>query len=847
MRSNRLASLPANIFSGPTDLLDLNLYGNQFTTLPATLFNGLTKLQTLDLHSNWLSILPTPTPSAAGTTNYTGLLNHLTALQNLYLYSNQLSTLPDGLLAGLTNLTTVNFTNNRISPLPLTLRIVPASSSNLLAGNSITAKIALPAGAPQALTIPLTITGGNLSSNSLTIAQGATESASFTITRTGNDTTVVSFGTLPTFLTYNPSGVSVSGLRLSGTSLTLFIESKPIFSAAPSNATHRPNSPIPPLQLPAATGGNGALTYSLTATASNGGTLDNTGMLPTGLVFDTATRVLSGTPTATGTYSMTYSVQDADSSMGTSDTDSRTFTLTVTATMTPLPTPVCDRTAAVRDAVVAAAVVSACADVNPTHLQAITSLNLASKSISSLKAGDLSGLDNLISLQLQNNSIQTLPTGLFAGLDGLVSLSLRDNLLTMLPANAFQDLSSLRILWLHNNRLDQVDSTAFAGLHSLQELYLNNNQLTTLPSTLFADLSVLTKLHLGQNRIATLPAPTGSADSHSGLLNGLDRLQELYLNSNRLTGLHINSFRNLRSLTHLSLRDNRLATLPTGVDTDTGSLLADLRQLKSLWLHGNRLSSLPEDLFDGPGQLTEALLHGNTTSTFALPVKMEVKLLDSSKPTAHIVLRLPLPAPKELILKLSKAPFDADSDSQHEIGQKGLIPFIFPSGSQIAGFIDRHLPFPQQGAHSVQHGDATARPRRQLHRLGTGRSPERETKHRQHLAANPELRHCHSATTDIRQPRDHPDFDAARSHRQHRHPHHQLHPVASNPGTDLQRQHPHPHRHPDRRRRQLRDDLHRQRRRLRRRLYTLQHLPDRQHSPLFRGQHHHPRPEHPKR
>ena len=669
LRYARLTALPADIFSPLTNLTSLNLHSNQLASLPATLFNGLTKLQTLDLHNNWLTSLPTPTPPATGTTTYTGLLNHLTALQHLYLYGNRLSSLPAGLLAGLTNLTTLNFSNNRISPLPLSLHIAPASGSDLLTGPSVTAKIALPAGAPQALTIPLTITGGSLSSHNIGISKGATEStASFTITRTGSSTTVVSFGTLPMFIPYNPGPhkVSISGLTLSGTSLTLFNNSKPTFSATPAAATYEQNSRITPLQLPAATGGNGALTYSLTATASNGGTLDSSSNLPTGLAFDDQSRILSGTPTVTGTYSMTYKVQDADSSTGASDEDSRTFTLTVTAVEVLPHTPVCDRTTAVRDALVAAiSGVSACAGATATHLLNITALNLASKSITSLKAGDFSGLPNLTNLQLQNNSIATLPAGLFADLDELVSLSLRDNLLTALPANIFQDLTYLRILWLHNNRLDSIDGAAFAGLNTLSELYLNNNRLTTLPATLFADLFSLTTLHLGQNRIATLPAPTGSAGTYSGLFNGLRSLKRLNLNSNRLTGLNGNSFRGLAELTHLSLRNNRLATLPTG--NNGNSFLSDSSKLQSLWLYGNQLSSLPDGLFTGLDSLKEILLHSNAVATFTLPVKIEANPIPRQN-NLRVTVRLPVPAPQSMSIKVT-----VDGSASSVYFQGGLV------------------------------------------------------------------------------------------------------------------------------------------------------------------------------
>ena len=67
----------------------------------------------------------------------------------------------------------------------------------------------------------------------------------------------------------------------------------------------------PAVTLPPAMGGKDTLTYSLTPEVP-------------GLTFDPATRVLSGTPTAAGTYPMTYTATDAEGTMA-----SVRFTITV--------------------------------------------------------------------------------------------------------------------------------------------------------------------------------------------------------------------------------------------------------------------------------------------------------------------------------------------------------------------------------------------------------------------------------------------------------------------------------------------------------------------------------------
>ena len=82
-------------------------------------------------------------------------------------------------------------------------------------------------------------------------------------------------------------------------------------ATAPDNQTYAVGAAIDTLTLPAATGGNPPLTYSLSPGVP-------------GLSFNAATRQLTGTPTAAGTYAMTYTVTDADG-----DIDSLRFTIEV--------------------------------------------------------------------------------------------------------------------------------------------------------------------------------------------------------------------------------------------------------------------------------------------------------------------------------------------------------------------------------------------------------------------------------------------------------------------------------------------------------------------------------------
>ena len=92
-------------------------------------------------------------------------------------------------------------------------------------------------------------------------------------------------------------------------------DAQPGFAAGsgPGDQTYTAGMAIDALTLPAADGGDGMLTYTLAPDVP-------------GLSFDATTRRLTGTPTAAGTYAMTYASTDADG-----DTATLRFAITVQA------------------------------------------------------------------------------------------------------------------------------------------------------------------------------------------------------------------------------------------------------------------------------------------------------------------------------------------------------------------------------------------------------------------------------------------------------------------------------------------------------------------------------------
>ena len=101
--------------------------------------------------------------------------------------------------------------------------------------------------------------------------------------------------------------------RIAGSTEPPSGDTAPSFGTAtgPGDRTYTVGAAIAALPLPAASGGDGDLNYTLSPDVP-------------GLVFDAETRRLSGTPSATGTHAMTYTVTDSDG-----DTDTRSFTITV--------------------------------------------------------------------------------------------------------------------------------------------------------------------------------------------------------------------------------------------------------------------------------------------------------------------------------------------------------------------------------------------------------------------------------------------------------------------------------------------------------------------------------------
>ncbi len=175
---------------------------------------------------------------------------------------------------------------------------------------------------------------------------------------------------------------------------------------------------------------------------------------------------------------------------------------------------ICGRTKAVRDAILGMIPgVSNCADVTPEHLAGISGdfqnnfLNLISKGLSSLKAGDFDGLTNLKRLRLTRNSLSTLPAGIFDDLTGLLALDLNFNQLTALRPGVFDRLTKLKYLYLNKNSLAVLPDGVFRNNLALATHRLDGNTGANFTPTANAgtDQTVATGAEVTLSSTATGP------------------------------------------------------------------------------------------------------------------------------------------------------------------------------------------------------------------------------------------------------------------------------------------------------------------------------------------------------
>ena len=494
LNDNGLSTLPAGIFDGLAAVTELHMSDNGLTSLPANVFDDLTALEQMYLDNNSLSSLPA------------NVFDELTALTLLYLDGNSLSSLPAGIFEELTALSSGRLRLQENPGAPFSPTASAGADRTVLTGASVT----LAGAATGAWRSNVTweweqvdgpasntaVTGGG----AVTLDDDAIAGPSFTAPATA---TTLHFKLV---VTPHPGADNARGLVSATDWVSISTTNAPTVANAIPDQTATVDTPFsyafPTNTFEDADGD--PLTYTATK--------PNDSALPSWLSFTAATRTFAGTPAVADAGTVRVKVTASDGTGSVSDT----FDIKVATT------DVCDRTAEVRDGIVAeVSGVSDCADVTPAHLAAIDELSLDQKNISSLTAGDFAGLTALEELFLGNNGLSSLPADIFDELAALEKLEMGNNSLSALPAGVFDELTSLTKLDLAFNSLSSLPAGIFDRLGNLEILLLLNNNLSSssLPDDIFEPLTALTDLSLSQNPGATF-RPTVSAGADQSVEPG---------------------------------------------------------------------------------------------------------------------------------------------------------------------------------------------------------------------------------------------------------------------------------------------------------------------------------------
>jgi hypothetical protein len=205
----------------------------------------------------------------------------------------------------------------------------------------------------------------------------------------------------------------------------------------------------------------------------------------------------------------------------------------------------------------------------------VTTINLASNSLSGQIPSELGTLTSLADLHLNNNlMIGSIPPEL-GTLASLTYLNVSNNQLTGSIPPELGTLANLTQLDISGNLLTGNIPSELSSLANLTQLDISGNLLTgSIPPEL-GTLANLTQLDISGNLLTNSIPPE---------LGTLSSLGELYLNSNMLTGSIPPELGTLASLHNLNLSNNNLRDeIPTSITslTNLGQLDIGYNALKS--------------------------------------------------------------------------------------------------------------------------------------------------------------------------------------------------------------------------------------------------------------------------
>ncbi|CAG9531848.1 unnamed protein product [Cercopithifilaria johnstoni] len=234
---------------------------------------------------------------------------------------------------------------------------------------------------------------------------------------------------------------------------------------------------------------------------------------------------------------------------------------------------------------------------------------------------------SLLKLNLAGNLIENIAeSGAFLYMSSLAYLDLSHNRISYLNDNAFERLEGLETLFLQSNQLNQFPITALGNMKRLHYLLLDDNPIRVLPDYVLHGLRYLQRLSLTRTELLHITDRTFSGHFAPNLrslnfafghidyistaaFNGMENLEQLALNNNKLTSIQTLTFSSLRNLRQLSLAGN-------AINMTMERSITDIPTLENLSLARNRLTQLNKATFVNLNNLEQLDLSYNQLRTF---------------------------------------------------------------------------------------------------------------------------------------------------------------------------------------------------------------------------------------
>ncbi|KAL7641353.1 UNVERIFIED_CONTAM: hypothetical protein RMT77_008492 [Armadillidium vulgare] len=180
----------------------------------------------------------------------------------------------------------------------------------------------------------------------------------------------------------------------------------------------------------------------------------------------------------------------------------------------------------------------------------------------------------------------------------LLRLSLHKTMIHTVYLASFIHYEDLKYVNLSHSPVSVIEKKAFESQDKLEELYLNDNKISYLDSEIFLGLKNLHVLSLRGNLLEEVP---------DGVFQQMPRLEQLDLSHNRITTIGNEMLRGLPRLTVLLLSQNRLKTIPS-------TTLVQVPHLAEFSIGGNNFKAVHKKEFEALRSLTFLDLSGTDFS-----------------------------------------------------------------------------------------------------------------------------------------------------------------------------------------------------------------------------------------